>query len=287
MLDLLQRLLKFVRFSHTLFALPFALGSMIVAARGLPDVRTILLILLAMVSARTAAMAFNRVADWEIDKDNPRTAGRHRLIPKKVAIWLVIGSSGVFVVACAFINFLCLLLSPVALGIIFFYSLSKRFTSFTQFFIGLALAVSPIGAWLAVRGRFGLAPLVLAAGVIFWVAGFDLIYAIQDYDFDRRRKLGSLVVKFGIPVSLRLAQVLHAALFLTLVAFGFIAGLGTIYFGSMILVLAALIYEHRAASALDIVGINRAFFQSNAFVSIVFVVAVLLDVYAQRLTFNI
>ncbi len=283
MLDLLQRLLKFVRFSHTVFALPFALGSMIVAAHGLPDGRTILLILLAMISARTAAMAFNRVVDWEIDKDNPRTASRHRLVPKKVAIWLVIGSSVVFVLACAFINFLCFLLSPVALGIVFFYSLSKRFTSFTQFFIGLALAVSPVGAWLAVRGRFGLAPLVLAAGVVFWVAGFDLIYAIQDYDFDRRRRLGSLVVKYGIPTSLKLAQILHAALFSgSLLIFGVIAGLGPIYYTAMLLVLAALIYEHRAAAALDLAGINRAFFQSNAFVSVVFVVAVSLDVLVQR-----
>jgi 4-hydroxybenzoate polyprenyltransferase len=277
MLDLARRLLKFVRFSHTIFALPFALGSMIVAAHGLPSWRIILLILLAMVSARTAAMAFNRVADWEIDKDNPRTAGRQYLVSKRAGTLLVIGSSVVFVVTCALINFLCLLLSPIALGIVFFYSLTKRFTSFTQFFIGLALAVSPVGAWLAVRGRFGLAPLVLGLGVIFWVAGFDLIYAIQDYDFDKRRKLGSLVVKFGVPVSLKLAQVLHAALFLSLICFGFVAGLGAIYFGSMLLVLAALVYEHRAAAALNIAGINRAFLQSNAFVSVVFVVAVTLD----------
>lgn len=280
MTDLIQRILKFIRFSHTVFALPFAAGSMIVAARGLPSLRTIALILLAMVSARTAAMAFNRVADWKIDQENPRTAGRHKLVSKSVAIRLTVGSSVVFVIACWLINPLCLLLSPVALAVVFLYSLTKRFTSFTQFFIGLALAVSPVGAWLAVRGQFGLPPLVLALGVIVWVAGFDLIYAIQDYEFDRRKRLGSMVVKYGIASSLKLAQVLHGVLFVCLVAFGLVSGLGVIYFGSLILVLGALIYEHRAASALDFAGINKAFFQSNAFVSVVFVLAVAVDVLA-------
>jgi 4-hydroxybenzoate polyprenyltransferase len=278
--DLIQRILKFIRFSHTVFALPFAAGSMIVAARGLPSLRTIVLILLAMVSARTAAMAFNRVADWEIDKENPRTAGRHKLVSKAAAIRLTAASAAVFVITCWLINPLCLVLSPVALAVVFLYSLTKRFTSFTQFFIGLALAVSPVGAWLAVRGQFALAPLVLALGVIVWVAGFDLIYAIQDYEFDRRKGLGSMVVKYGIANSLKLAQVLHGVLFVCLVAFGLVSGLGLIYFGSLILVLGALIYEHRAASDLDFAGINRAFFQSNAFVSVVFVLAVAVDVLA-------
>ena len=280
MTEFIQRILKFVRFSHTIFALPFAAGSMIVAARGFPSLRIIILILLAMVSARTAAMAFNRVADWEIDKENPRTAGRHKLVSKKAAVRLTVVSAVVFVIACWLINPLCLVLSPVALGIVFLYSLTKRFTSFTQFFVGLALAVSPVGAWLAVRGQFGLPPLVLAVGVIVWVAGFDLIYAIQDYEFDRRKGLGSMVVKYGIPSSLKLAQVLHGVLFVCLVLFGLVSGLGIIYFGSLVLVFAALVYEHRAASALDFAGINKAFFQSNAFVSLVFVLAVTVDVLA-------
>ena len=274
----LSRVLKFIRFSHTVFALPFALGSMLVAAHGLPSLRTILLILLAMVFARTAAMAFNRVADWEIDKANPRTAERHRLVSKPVAIGLVIVPAVAFVVICWFINLVCFALSPVALAIVFFYSLTKRFTSFTQFFIGLALAVAPVGAWLAVHGQLGWPPVFLAAGVLFWVAGFDLIYAIQDYDFDRRRRLGSMVVRYGVPQSLRLAQIMHAALFLCLVAFGISARLGLVYHASLVLVLGALYYEHRAASRLDVDGINRAFFQSNAFVSLVFVLAIALDV---------
>lgn len=274
----LNRVLKFIRFSHTIFALPFALGSMLVAAHGLPSLRTIVLILLAMVFARTAAMAFNRVADWEIDKANPRTAGRHQLVSKPVAIGLVIVPAVAFVSTCWLINRVCFALSPVALAIVFFYSLTKRFTSFTQLFIGLALAVAPVGAWLAVHGRLGWPPVILAAGVLFWVAGFDLIYAIQDYDFDRQRGLGSMVVRYGVGQSLRLAQVLHAALFLCLLAFGISAHLGAIYHASLVLVLGALFYEHRAASRLDVGGINRAFFQSNAFVSLVFVLATALDV---------
>ena len=278
--DHIQRILQFIRFSHTVFALPFAAGSMIVAAHGFPSVRVVLLILLAMVFARTAAMAFNRVADWEIDKENPRTAGRHKLVSKRVGWSLVLVPSAGFILVSWLINPLCFGLSPVALAIIFFYSLTKRFTSFTQFFLGLALAVAPVGAWLAVKGQFAFPPLVLAFGVMFWLVGFDLIYAIQDYDFDKRKGLGSMVVKFGIPGSLRLAQVMHAILFICLILFGLVSGLGVIYHAALVLVLGALIYEHRAAAKLDIAGINKAFFQSNAFVSLVFVVAVAADVLA-------
>jgi 4-hydroxybenzoate polyprenyltransferase len=274
----LTRVLKFIRFSHTIFALPFALGSMLVAARGLPSLRTVLLILLAMVFARTAAMAFNRVADWEIDKHNPRTAGRHKLISKPAAISLVVASAAAFLVVCWFINLVCFALTPVALAIVFFYSLTKRFTSFTQPFIGLALSVAPVGAWLAVHARLAWPPVVLALGVVFWVAGFDLIYAVQDYDFDRKRGLGSMVVRYGVPQSLRLAQIMHAILWVCLVVFGITAGLGTFYYASLLLVLGALFYEHRAASRLDVEGINRAFFQSNAFVSVVFVLATAVEV---------
>jgi 4-hydroxybenzoate polyprenyltransferase len=276
--DQIQRILKFIRFSHTVFALPFAVGSMIVAAHGFPRLRIVLLILLATVFARTAAMAFNRVADWEIDKENPRTAGRHKLVLKPVAWTLVVVSSLLFLLVSWLINPLCFALSPIALAIVFFYSLTKRFTSFTQFFLGLALAIAPVGAWLAVRGKFAAPPLVLALGVLFWLVGFDLIYAIQDYDFDKRAGLGSMVVKFGVPASLRLAQVVHSLLFVFLILFGWVSGLGAIYYSSLVLVLAALVYEHRAAARLDLAAINKAFFESNAFVSVVFVVAVAADV---------
>jgi 4-hydroxybenzoate polyprenyltransferase len=253
---------------------------MLVAARGFPDVKIVLLILIAMVLARTAAMAFNRVIDWDVDQENPRTAGRHKLVSKPIGWALVIVPSLGFLVTCCFINPICFFLSPVALAILFFYSVTKRFTSFTQLFIGLALAVSPVGAWLAVKGAFAIAPLILALGVVFWVAGFDLIYAIQDHEFDRRKGLGSMVVKFGVPQSLLLAQVMHAILFACLILFGIVGHLGVVYFSSLLLVLGALFYEHRAARRLDVAGINTAFFQSNAFVSVVFVVAVAVDVLA-------
>lgn len=270
----LRNALTFIRFSHTIFALPFALGSMLVAARGLPSARTFGLILAAMVTARTAAMAFNRVADWEMDQRNPRTAGRHKLMSRTGAIALVLASAAAFVFVSWLINPLCFALSPVAVLIIFFYSLTKRFTHYTQLFLGLALGVAPVGAWLAVTGSFDWPPLVLAAGVLLWVAGFDLIYATMDYEFDRGAGVRSMVVRFGIPASLRLAVALHTAMFLLLIAFGWVAALGAWYFGSLALVAAALVYEHRSAAKLDLGAINDAFFKSNAFVGVVFVAGV-------------
>jgi 4-hydroxybenzoate polyprenyltransferase len=275
----LQRILQFIRFSHTIFALPFAVGSMLVAAKGLPSVTTVGLILLAMVFARTAAMAFNRIADWETDKLNPRTAGRHKLVSKATAYALVGFSSLAFLAVCSRINPICFLLSPIALVVIFFYSFTKRFTAYTQFFLGLSLAIAPVGAWLAVRGQFAWPPIILALGVIFWVGGFDLIYATQDYEFDRKQGLHSMVVRYGVPASLRLAQAMHAILLLCLGAFGFVANLGWIYYLSLLAVAGALFYEHKAAANLDLAGINRAFFQSNAFVSLIFVLAVGMDVW--------
>ena len=230
-----------------------------------------------MILARTAAMLFNRLSDWWLDQRNPRTATRHRLLNKRVAWALLAISSGGFLVASAAINRTTALLSPVALLIIFFYSLTKRFTSATHFFLGFALAVAPAGAWIAQTGRLDFPPLVLGAGVVCWVAGFDLIYATQDADFDRREGLRSLVVRLGVAQSLRLAQGLHFLMFLALIAFGFTAKLGTIYFAAMLLVAAALFYEHRCAGKSDLAGINRAFFQSNAFVSAVFLIAVAAD----------
>jgi len=272
-----RRFFRLIRFSHTIFALPFALGALVVAANGLPSSGTFLLIVFCMVFARTAAMLFNRLVDWSLDQRNPRTASRHLLISKWAAQVLLVLSSAGFVGSAAAINLLTFLLAPVALAMIFFYSLTKRFTSATHFFLGLALAIAPVGAWIAQTGRVDLAPIVLAAGVICWVAGFDLIYATQDYDFDRREGIRSLVVKLGIARSLRLAQVLHLLTFAALIGFGFAAKLGAVYYYAMLIVAAALFYEHKTATKLDLIGINRAFFQSNAFVSAVFLVAVCVD----------
>src|SRR5436305_3895132 len=215
----LSRFLRLIRFSHTIFALPFALGALVVAANGRPSGRTLLLVLVCMVCARTAAMLFNRFVDWSLDQRNPRTAARHLLLPKSVVLVALIVSSAAFLTAASAINRLTFVLSPLALAIVFFYSLTKRFTAATHFFLGLALAVSPIGAWIAQRGDVDLAPFVLAIGVICWVAGFDLIYAIQDFDFDRREGIRSLVVRLGIAHSLRLAQLLHLLLLIALVGF--------------------------------------------------------------------
>jgi len=272
-----SRFLQLIRFSHTIFALPFALGALVVAANGLPSARTLLLVLVCMVSARTAAMLFNRFVDWSLDQRNPRTASRHLLLSKPDIGALLGLSSALFVAAAAAINRLTFVLSPIALAIVFFYSLTKRFTAATHFFLGLALAISPIGAWIAQRGDLDLAPIVLAVGVICWVAGFDLIYATQDFEFDRREGIRSLVVTMGIARTLRVAQLLHVLMLTMLIGFGFAANLGPIYFLAMPVVAVALVYEHRSARSLDVAGINRAFFQSNAFVSAVFLVVVCLD----------
>ena len=275
--NIIVRVLRLIRFSHTIFALPFALGALLVAANGQPTIRTIALVLICMVFARTAAMLFNRLSDWSVDQKNPRTKDRHRLVAKPI-VWLLLVVNAIgFLLASAAINRTTGLLAPIALLIIFFYSVTKRFTNATHFFLGFALAIAPAGAWIAQTGQLDLAPLVLGAGVVCWVAGFDLIYATQDVDFDREQGLHSLVVKLGVTQSLRLAQWLHFLMFIALIAFGFSGGLGVIYYLAMPLVAAALFYEHRNASRLDLAATNRAFFHSNAFVSAIFVIAVALD----------
>jgi 4-hydroxybenzoate polyprenyltransferase len=230
-----------------------------------------------MVFARTAAMLFNRLMDWSLDQRNPRTAHRHLLLSRPA----LLASLGIttlgFLFTAACINFLTALLAPFALALIFFYSLTKRFTSATHFVLGSALAIAPIGAWIAQTGEIGLPPLILAAGVVCWVAGFDLIYATQDVEFDRSEGLHSLVVRLGLARTLRLAQWLHAGMFAAMILFGAAAGLGLIYYAALPIAGAALIYEHRSARNLDVAGINRAFFNSNAFVSAIFLVAIWVD----------
>jgi 4-hydroxybenzoate polyprenyltransferase len=273
----LARFLTFIRFSHTVFALPFALGAMVVAADGFPGWRIFGLILLCMVFARTAAMTFNRVADWEIDKRNPRTAGRHKLIGKAAAIATCLVSALLFIASAAFINRICLLLSPVALALVFLYSLTKRFTHAAQFFLGLALSAAPVGAWLAVTGSFAWPPIILAAGVLCWVAGFDMIYATQDEEADRREGLRSMVVWLGVPGALRLAGLLHLLMLIGLLAFGLSAHLGKIYFAGLLPVPFLLLYEHRIARSLDLALINKAFFETNALIGALFVVVTAAD----------
>ena len=272
------RFLRLIRFSHTIFALPFALAALVVSANGRPSLKIILLVLGCMITARTAAMLFNRFVDWEIDLRNPRTRTRHLLTKKNIIFICLILSSVLFVFFAANINRLTFVLSPVALAIIFFYSLTKHFTDATHFFLGLALGIAPVAAWIAQTGRVELPPLVLGLGVVCWVSGFDLIYATQDYDFYRDEGLHSLVVRLGLAASLRVAQFLHLLMLLALIAFGITAKLGPIYFAAMIPIAAALFYEHRSARQLhDLAAINRAFFNSNAFVSAIFLGAVCAD----------
>lgn len=280
---LLLRLGEFVKFSHTIFALPFALVAMLVAARGLPSWQTVALILLCMVAARTAAMAFNRLADWEIDKRNPRTASRSRLITRFAARMLVMGSSVVFVLASLGLNPLCGVLSPLALIIIFFYSITKRFTSYSHFFLGLALAVAPVGAWLAVRGSAEEAgePLLLALGTLFWVFGFDLIYATQDTEFDRKAGLYSFPSRYGIAASLLFAKGLHMAAWLCFVGFGLWVELGWPYLMAMGGVFVALVAEHWLAKSGDVQQVNKAFFQVNALVSLMILAGVAVSLWMQ------
>jgi 4-hydroxybenzoate polyprenyltransferase len=249
----------------------------VVAANGWPSARVFLLVLACMVSARTAAMLFNRVLDWSLDQRNPRTASRHLLLARPAAITLLVISSALFIVSASAINRLTFWLSPVALAIVFLYSLTKRFTAATHFFLGLALGVAPVGAWIAQTGHVDVPPVILCVGVICWVAGFDLIYATQDYDFDRREQIHSLVVNLGVTRTLRLAQTLHLIMLVALAGFGMSASLGRTYYAALPLIAGALVYEHRSARKLDVAGINRAFFHTNAFVSAVFLIAICLD----------
>ncbi|KAB2638704.1 MAG: 4-hydroxybenzoate octaprenyltransferase [Verrucomicrobia bacterium] len=276
----LSRFLTFIRFSHTVFALPFALGAMIVSASdtgGWPGWKIFVLIVFCMVFARTAAMTFNRISDWEIDKRNPRTAIRHTLLTKRAAIATCVTSAALFIVMTSFINRICFLLSPLALALIFFYSLTKRFTHTAQFFLGLALSASPVAAWIAVTGSFAWPPLILAAGVLCWVAGFDMIYAMQDVEADAREGLHSMVIRLGIPGALKLAGWLHLIMFIALLGFGLSAHLGRIYFLGLIPIPLLLVYEHRIAGSLDLGKINKAFFETNAVIGFLFVAVVVID----------
>ena len=279
----------FIRLSHTLFALPFALAAMAVAARdnrGWPGGRTAGLILAAMVCARTCAMAFNRIVDRRLDALNPRTTGRHLptgRISLTGAILLCLGT-GAGLVLCGFLlNPVCFCLSPVALAVICFYSLTKRFTDYTHLFLGLALALAPMGAWLAVKGA-GISGaelaqmLVLAVAVVFWLAGFDIIYALQDYDFDRTHGLRSLVVAWGPANALQAAFLAHLLMSALLLLFGFLCGFHYAYQIGWLIIVGCLALEHWIARRRGLGWINVAFFRLNALVSAVFLIVTLAEV---------
>jgi len=262
---------RMIKFSHSVFALPFALASAAVATRGRVPWRELPWIVLAMIGARSAAMGFNRLADQAIDARNPRTAGRElpRGVLSRREVWLFVGLSALALVgAAAMLNPLCLLLSPVALLVVLGYSYTKRFTPLSHLVLGLALSIAPVGAWLAVRGRFDVAPVVLALAVLCWVAGFDTIYACQDVDFDRREGLRSLPALLGIRRALTVARILHVAAVVLLAALYTRVPLHPIYLAGVAGVAALLVYEHSLVSADDLSRVDAAFFAVNGWISV-------------------
>lgn len=274
----LMRLGTFIRFSHTIFALPFALIAMFVAGAGRVSAGVFGWILLTAAAARTLAMCFNRIADWEIDKLNPRTEGRHRLVSKPQAWTTLLISAALTFVATYNLNMLCFALTPVMLVILCFYSLTKRFTAYSHFFLGLALAVAPVGAWIAVRASLAsIEPFLLGFAVMVWTFGFDLIYSTLDAEFDRAHGLFSFPSRYGNAAALRLAKTLHASAAAAFVAFGFVSHLGLGYRVACIFTIGALVWEHRLAASLEPEHINRAFFQINALVSMSLLAGTLLD----------
>jgi 4-hydroxybenzoate polyprenyltransferase len=292
MISLINKWASFVRFSHTVFALPFALAAMAVAARehrGWPGTRTVLLILAAMVCARTCAMSFNRIADRKFDALNPRTADRHLpagRIGLAGAIALCALSAAGLVAVSGLLNALCLYLSPVALAVICFYSLTKRFTDYTHVFLGLSLALAPVGAWLAVKGAEisaleVLQMLVLAATVVLWLVGFDIIYALQDYEFDRTHGLHSLVVGWGPKNALHAAFLAHMMMCGLLLAFGLLCRFRTAYLIGWSIIVGCLVLEHWIARRRSLDWINVAFFRLNALVGAVFFTVTVAEVVFQ------
>lgn len=273
--------LSLVVFAHTVFALPFALLSAILAARGVPGARTLLWILVAMVGARSAAMSFNRIVDRHVDAKNPRTARREIpagvVSPAGAAVFCAI-SAAVFVLAAGQLNRLCLYLSPVALLVVLGYSYAKRVTPLAHLLLGLSLAIAPVGAWVAVTGAFALPPVLLGLAVVFWVAGFDVIYSLQDEEFDRAEGLRSIPARYGAARALQIAHLFHG-LTLTLFYAVFLAVNGGWLFGIAVVVAGLfLVRQHRLVSPGDLTRVNAAFFTANGWLSVAFFVLGAADV---------
>ncbi len=284
MLKRLSIYLSFVRVSHSVFALPFALAGALLAARHTPlRWPTVVWILVAMVAARSAAMGFNRLVDARLDAINPRTATRE--IPRGAmsvgeASMFVAVSSLAFIVAAWRLNPLCLLLSPVALAIVFWYSLAKRVTSYTQLFLGLAMAVAPVGGWLAVGGGTGWEPWLLGLAIGLWVGGFDVLYACQDVEFDRRHELKSIPVRFGVPAALVISRVMHVAAVVCLVALAWATPLSAFYYAGVGAVALLLVYEQSLVRADDLSQVKRAF-DLNGYVGILYLLVLAVSVYVR------
>lgn len=265
-----------IKIEHTLFALPFAFLGAVLAANGLPTLRQCVWIVAAMVGARSTAMAFNRLADRRIDARNPRTA--MRALPAGTLsagfVWLfTVVSALLFLVAAAMLNRLTLVLSPIALGSVLLYSYTKRWTQLSHIVLGWCLSIAPTGAWIAVRGQIGSSiPLLLSLVVLLWTAGFDVLYACQDYEFDRAEKLRSIPARFGIERALWISRALHAGSFLALIWLYLVTGLGPLALAGVLATGVLLLYQHRLVRAADLSRLNAAFFTTNAFVSVILLV---------------
>jgi 4-hydroxybenzoate polyprenyltransferase len=277
--------LEMIKWAHSIFALPFALCGAMLAAGGFPSLHQLLWIIVAMVAARSAAMAFNRWADAAIDAANPRTNTRAlpagHLSPAFVVTFVLV-SSAVFVLAASRLNRLALLLSPVALLVLLLYSYTKRVTRWSHLVLGFALGIAPAAAWIAVRGTLDSRILLLTAAVTFWVAGFDVLYACQDYDFDRQAGLHSIPRYLGIRGALWVARGFHLLMVGFLVALLVVFGLGMLAAGGVALVILLLLYEHSLVKANDLSKLNAAFFTMNGVISVLFFVFVAADLLLRR-----
>ncbi|RKU35738.1 4-hydroxybenzoate octaprenyltransferase [Candidatus Poribacteria bacterium] len=277
----LKIILEMIKFEHTVFALPFAVMSAFIAADGLPSLEKLGWILVAMVGARSCAMAFNRLADAEIDSINPRTATR--AIPAglitKSTVWIfTVVSAGLLVLAAWRLNPLAFALSPVALAVIMGYSYTKRFTALSHFWLGLSLSISPVGAWIAIQGSFALPPIILCLVVLLWTAGFDIIYACQDVNFDRKHGLRSIPAKLGIRWALWLSSALHVVAVLLLLSIPFLVELGTFYYIGVGIVVLIFVYEHAIVKPTDLSRVNLAFFTLNGMISLVLMALSIADI---------
>jgi 4-hydroxybenzoate polyprenyltransferase len=270
-----------IKFKHTVFALPFAVMSAFIAAGGMPNAINLLWIVVCMVGARSAAMAFNRIVDARFDVKNPRT--QERALPSgRVDVksyWLfLIASSVLFIFSAGMLNSLALYLSPVALSIVFFYSLTKRFTAYSHFWLGFAISIAPVGAWVAIREEISFVSLLLGAVVVFWLIGFDILYSCMDMEFDRKNKLNSIPQKFGVETALRIAFISHGLMIVLLFALlQSVSELGILYGTGVVIVAGLLIYEHSLVRPDDLSKVNMAFFNVNGIISVGLMIFVIAD----------
>ncbi len=278
----LKVFLEMIKFPHTIFALPFALTSAVIASNGIPELKKLLWIIVAMVGARTGAMSFNRLVDMHIDAKNPRTKDRplpRGLISKEAVIFYTLISFLILIFSAYMLNKLCFYLSPIAIIILAGYSLTKRFTHYSHIVLGLALSGAPLGAWIAIKGEVGTMPIVLSLAVLFWVAGFDILYALQDYEFDKKEGLHSIPVKFGLKKSIIISRVFHFLMILLLVYIYFLDSFGIIYIIGLAVISVLLVYEHSLVKENDLSRLDLAFFNMNGYISVLFFIFTVVDVY--------